>query len=1097
MSQNSATHPDAGTLDPALLKPPPGVTLESILLTDSLDQRPSRPADHATETRVLLTLAEHLADSPHDILHKIADVTLDMLRVGSAGISLISEETGDFVWPAIAGKWCHHVGGGTPRHFGPCAVVLERKSAQLFHHPERYFRYLAPSLPAICESLLVPFYLNGEPVGTVWAVSHDDERRFDLEDLRLLNSLSKFASAAYSTLDSVVQLERERERLKERELKLRNTVSELQDSRLAALNLMEDAVADRKLVEDLNRQLSLTAARDAFRVALADSLRTLADPTEIQEEAARVLGVHLGVSRTLYVDVESDESQIVVHRDYTFGVPSVVGKYNLKDFGSLIYDECHAGRTIVVDDIQNDPRIDEPNLEIYLGLQIHAFIAVPLLKAGRLVAVFGVQNASPHDWTADEIVLVEDTAERTWAIVERAKIEQALRESEERFRMLADNMSQFAWTCEDFGKVNWFNQRWLDYTGSTMDEMRDWGWTKVQHPDHVDRVRESVLRARETGEIWEDTFPLRGKDGEYRWFLSRAVPIKDKAGNILRWFGTNTDVTNQREAEEALRKSEKMARQASISKSEFLANMSHEIRTPMAAILGHADMLLSHLDDPDNRGCVETIKRNGNHLLDIINDILDLSRIEAGKLDIEPESCKLSEVLQDIWALMQVRVEDKSIELRVVGEGKLPSTIETDPKRLKQVLINLIGNAIKFTEKGQVQLRVTHTQANDQHRLRFEIQDTGIGISGEHMGKLFKPFSQADSSVTRRFGGTGLGLSISKRLVTMLGGQLTVESELGVGSTFRVELPVGDLENVSFDEFQIEKVSHQTERPRNRVCLGCRVLLVDDRRDVRFVAQHILEGAGAAIDTATNGREAIEKIRTAEQNGQAFDVVVMDMQMPVMDGYAATAELRATGFERPIIAMTADAMTGDKERCLEVGCDDYQSKPVDAKELVEKVRRLAEILSIDALRAERERRKAELRNESQHVNGGLHVLVVDDSVDAARATAMLLKLEGFHTTICHSGTAAKNIVADNPPDCVVMDIGLPDIHGHDVVRELRRNHYEGLVIALSGRSEELVKQQSIEAGCDHFVVKPASKGELEELITTNFSTLRGAGSSNA
>ncbi|EMI41527.1 response regulator [Rhodopirellula sp. SWK7] len=1090
MSQKSEINREGCGFDPAHLKPPPGVTLESILHTDALAHRPSRATDHETEAKVLLTLAEHLANSPHDILQKIATETLELLRVGSAGVSLISEETGDFYWPAIAGQWSSHIGKGTPRNFGPCAVVMQRDSEQLFHRPERYFPYLASALPPIHESLLIPFYLNGEAVGTVWAVSHDEDREFDTEDVRLLTSLSKFASAAYSTLDMVVKLESERERLKERETKLRNSVDELEDARTAALNLMEDAVADRKLVEDLNQKLSLTAARDAFRVALADSLRTLADPTEIQAEAAQVLGVHLGVSRTLYVDVDPDESHIVIHRDYTFGVPSVVGEYELSDFGPLVFDECHAGRTLVVHDVQNDPRIGEGDREIYPRLQIRAFIAVPLLKAGRLVAVFGVQNASPRQWTADEIVLVEDTAERTWAIVERAKIEQALRESEERFRMLADNMSQFAWTCDDLGSINWYNQRWLDYTGSTLEEMRDWAWTKIHHPDHVDRVRESVMRARETGEVWDDTFPLRGKDGTYRWFLSRAVPIKDKSGKILRWFGTNTDITDQREAEEALRKSEKKARQASISKSEFLANMSHEIRTPMAAILGHADVLLTHIEDVDNRACVETIKRNGNHLLDIINDILDLSRIEAGKLDVEPEKCNLTEILQDIWSLMQVRVEEKTIDLSVIGEGTLPSTIETDPKRLKQVLINLIGNAIKFTEHGQVKLQASHIRRNNEHRIRFDVQDTGIGISKEHMSKLFKPFSQADSSVSRRFGGTGLGLSISKRLVSMLGGQLTVDSEEGVGSTFRVEIPVGDLNGVPFEKLQIDKVSHQTERPRNDVCLDCRVLLVDDRRDVRFVGQHILDGAGAMVVTATDGREAIETIRGAEQNGQPFDVVVMDMQMPVMDGYAATAELRATGFERPIIAMTADAMAGDKERCLEVGCDDYQSKPVDAKELIEKVRRLAEILSIDALRSQRERRKEELRNEAQYGSGSVHVLVVDDSVDAARATAMLLSLEGYRTTICHSGTAAKNIVADVPPDCVVMDLGLPDIQGCQVVRELRNHGYTGLVIALSGRSEEHEKQLAFEAGFDHFVVKPAGKGELEELITTSLPTPR-------
>lgn len=1085
MSENLENSLDAW-IDPALLRPPIGVPLESVLQTEELNFRCSRSADYETQANALLLLSEHLANSPRDIFQKVSEAILDALGVGSAGVSLIADGNGDFYWHAVAGSWTRFIGGRTPRYFSPCSVVVERNAGQLFCHPHRYYPYLQSVEPEICEVLLSPFYLHGLPIGTVWAVSHEETRRFDGEDMRLLQSLSKFASASYSAWSSLDELDRERERLREREQTLNSNVKELQEARLAALNLMEDAVEDRILVEDLNRRLSATAARDAFRVTLGDTLRPLDAPEQIQAEAARVLGSQLSVSRALYVDVEPDEVHIVVHGDYTDGVASVAGRYKIQDFGSCVYQESRAGRTIIVSNAQEDSRLVDADKAIYAGLRIQAYIAVPLVKTGRLVALFGVHNADPREWTSEEVTLVEETAERTWAVIERAKVEQALRESEQRFRMLADNMSQLAWTCHELGDVNWYNQRWLEFTGSTFEEMREWGWTKVHHPEHRERVVESVRKSRESGEIWEDTFPLRGKDGAYRWFLSRAVPIKDEAGNILSWFGTNTDINAQREAEEALRESERHARQASISKSEFLANMSHEIRTPMAAILGHADVLMTHLKDADNRGCVETIKRNGNHLLEIINDILDLSRIEAGKLDVELESCSVAEILADIWSLMHVRVEGRPVELKVVCEGKLPSTIMTDPKRLRQILINLIGNAIKFTEEGQVKLLTSCVRRDTQYAIRFEVQDTGIGISEEHLAKLFRPFSQADSSVSRKFGGTGLGLSISKRLVSMFGGHLTVQSQLGVGSTFCLDLPVGELDSSTFAECEVDRISPHAESSPSTECLKCRLLLVDDRRDVRFIAQHFLEGAGATISTATNGREAIEAIYAAESLQEPFDIVVMDMQMPVLDGYATTSELRARGFDRPIVAMTANAMAGDDQRCLDAGCDDYQSKPIRAVELIRKVRYLTESVPIDTLRERRKRRRIALRETARPESnrGGVRALIVDENVDDARAASQPLDLEGYQTTLCHSGQAAIHLAAEIAPDCIVMDIHLPDISGQHVARQLRKNGFRGLLIALSGTPDSQRQRESEEAGFDYHLSKPVDGSQILDLIRT-------------
>ena len=422
------------------------------------------------------------------------------------------------------------------------------------------------------------------------------------------------------------------------------------------------------------------------------------------------------------------------------------------------------------------------------------------------------------------------------------------------------------------------------------------------------------------------------------------------------------DITDRKETELRLQQSEAAALAASQSKSEFLANMSHEIRTPMAAILGYADVLLGHLRDPDNRNCVLIMKRNGEHLLELINDILDLSRIEAGKLDVEPEPCPLPQLVADIQSLMQVRAGEKKVKFEVEFEGQVPHQIQTDATRLRQVLINLIGNAIKFTDEGEVILKVKFVDEADPPMVEFAIVDTGIGISPEQQERLFKPFSQGDSSVTRQYGGSGLGLAISQRLVQMLGGTMELESEPGEGSTFYVRLPVKSIHEIEL--VKPDLVIHSGE-PEELLAetrkLDCRVLVVDDRRDVRHISQHFLEKAGAKVATAEDGQKGIDAAIAARDAGQPFDLIVMDMQMPNVDGLQAVAQLRSANIEWPIIALTADAMKGDRDRCLNGGCDDYLSKPIDHAKLVNMVAKYTQVVSYDQLIANRIERAAALR----------------------------------------------------------------------------------------------------------------------------------------
>ena len=412
------------------------------------------------------------------------------------------------------------------------------------------------------------------------------------------------------------------------------------------------------------------------------------------------------------------------------------------------------------------------------------------------------------------------------------------------------------------------------------------------------------------------------------------------------------------------------AESANRAKSEFLANMSHEIRTPMTAILGFADNLLSpDLSESERCSAIHTIRRNGEYLLGIINDILDLSRIEAGRMDIERTACSPFQIVAEVQSLMRVRAEAKGLALDTEFVGSIPEAIRSDPTRLRQILVNLVGNAIKFTESGGVRVVTRFVPepesgmpgadaraGQDAGRsaggsmvaaashlmpgpcLQFDVIDTGIGMSREQLEGLFQLFHQADSSITRRYGGTGLGLAISRRLAELLGGVIVAESVPGEGSTFRLVVAVGPLQGVRMVERAGEVLPLRRE-PSGAAAplpkLRCRILLAEDGPDNQRLITFVLKKAGADVTVVPNGQVAFETALAAGREGRPFDVILMDMQMPVLDGYEATSLLRRHGYAGPIIALTAHAMASDREKCLAAGCDDYTCKPIDRRTLLE------------------------------------------------------------------------------------------------------------------------------------------------------------------
>ncbi|WP_298859247.1 response regulator [uncultured Gimesia sp.] len=436
--------------------------------------------------------------------------------------------------------------------------------------------------------------------------------------------------------------------------------------------------------------------------------------------------------------------------------------------------------------------------------------------------------------------------------------------------------------------------------------------------------------------------------------ISRA--FEDGAFDYIPKPATNSEikarVRNAIRALQLLRDQKTLRREAEASnesKSAFLANMSHEIRTPMTAILGYTEILELeaniHKMPELFMDSLEIIKRNGGHLMELINDILDLSKIEANKIEIESIPCSPKKIVDEVMELVQVRAEAKGLKLEASYQFPLPVEIKSDPTRIRQILINLLGNAIKFTEVGTIRLETRLLESPGQEpQIQFTVIDQGIGMTETQMANLFRPFTQADSSTTRKYGGTGLGLTICKRLAEMLGGDITVSSEHNQGSQFSATVSSGSLENVeliqdfSAQNLQDVQASEQdkTEYPATteKSLEGLKILLAEDGPDNQRLISFILKKAGANVCLAENGEVAYQSALKSMEGGLEYDIILMDIQMPIMDGYEATKKIRELGYTSPIISLTANAMEGDRQKCIDAGCNDYLKKPVERKVMV-------------------------------------------------------------------------------------------------------------------------------------------------------------------
>lgn len=561
------------------------------------------------------------------------------------------------------------------------------------------------------------------------------------------------------------------------------------------------------------------------------------------------------------------------------------------------------------------------NLAIYpeaVGSTLFVLLNIILLLAMGIGMAIGIRR-----WEQQRL-----EAEQAMARVRLEATEESLEEAKVslEFALRASNMGTIERSLIDSSMKAGGNTRIiLDLSDEDMVSSEQAILDRV-HPDDVGPLSEARQRAIHDRSDMNVDFRYYWRDGSLHWvrFKGRAKYVKGVATSLN---GTLVDVTAEKQYQADLEKALHAAESANSLKSSFLANMSHEIRTPLGAILGFTDLLLDpSLEQEERSRYLKVIQRNGDSLSRLINDILDLSKVESGHLDVEKIPVSVKNVVTEVISLLEVRAKEKDIYLTAEYSVAPPDLIVTDPTRLKQILVNLIGNALKFTDKGGVRLRI-HSSKGE---LQFFVEDTGVGIDMAHKDKLFKPFSQADNSTTRVFGGTGLGLALSSKLADLLGGSIKlVTSKIGVGSVFLFSMK--NLHEISAEP-TVAKSS--TEVPEQRL-KGFKILMCEDSPDIQKLLRLVLRKEGVDFDLASNGQEGFEKAIAGEH-----DIVLMDIQMPILDGYLATKKLREAGYKKPIVALTAHAMSDEKERCFAVGCNEYLSKPIDREKLINTIYRL-------------------------------------------------------------------------------------------------------------------------------------------------------------
>ena len=629
----------------------------------------------------------------------------------------------------------------------------------------------------------------------------------------------------------------------------------------------------------------------------------------------------------------------------------------------------------------------------------------------------------------------------------RKRSERRLRESEERFRTLIETSAAIVWTTTPAGELMPPQVSWTAFTGQAQSEYEGFGWLQAVHPEDRDATLEAWTRAVADHALFAIDHRLRRADGEWRVMAARGVPILDE-GETREWVGTHTDITERKQAEEELSAAKDAAEAANRAKSQFLANMSHELRTPLSAVIGYSEMIEEEMEETGEQhllGDVRKIQSNARHLLSLINDVLDLSKIEADRMTTYAEEVDVEALVRDVASTVGSLVQQKGNEV-VLDLAPGLGTMRTDQVKLRQCLFNLVSNAAKFTENGRITLRAARAGSE----VVLSVADSGIGMTPEQLDKLFERFTQADVSTTRRFGGTGLGLAITRAFCRLLGGDVTVASTYGEGSTFTIRLPAEMPEQAGEpDEAHADTKAGEAASGQHLV------LVIDDDPAQRDLLSRFLEREGFAVRTAPDGKLGIELARALRPRA-----ILLDVMMPQMDGWSVLSALKADP-ELAVIPVVMVTFVNEPGLGASLGAADTVPKPVEW----------------DRLKGVMDRFRGEAGD----------ILVVDDDPDARARLRTVLQRDGWTVSEAGNGREALDIVAHAPPQLILLDLTMPVMDGFAFLHELRERPGCGdiPVVVLTARDLDAEERRRLD-GADRVLSKGQTNlrqlaGELRSL----------------